>query len=161
MARDTVAEALQVGKLQASTSRTDTLKLVGAEAFDPDGAASLRHQYGLEADVAEYLNRAYGDQAVKIAELAVKHPERLVEGHPHLEAEVVYSATQEGACTAVDFLARRTRLAFLDRKAALEALPKVIKLMGETLAWDGDRKQRERREAEAYLGKEQPEPVAS
>ncbi len=161
MARDTVAEALKVGKLQASASRTDNLKLVGAEAYDPDGAVSLRRQYGLEADVAEYLNRAYGDRAVKIAEHAVKHPKRLVEGHPHLEAEVIYSATQEGACTAVDFLARRTRLAFLDQQAALAALPKVIKLMSETLSWDEARKQREQQEAEAYLVKPKQAPVTA
>ncbi len=162
MALDTVSEALKVGKLQASASRTDTLKLVGAEAFDPDGAVSLRRQYGLDADVADYLNRAYGDQAVKIAELTETHPKRLVEGHPHLEAEVVYSATQEGACTAVDFLARRTRLAFLDQQAALEAVPKVVGLLGQALSWDEDRKQQEEQEAEVYLGKaRQPQPVAS
>ncbi len=160
MARDTVAEALKVGELQASASGTDTLKLVGAEAFDPDGATALRRQHGLEADVADYLNRAYGDRAVKIAELVETRPKRLVKGHPHLEVEVIYSATEEGASTAVDFLARRTRLAFLDQGAALEALPKVIKLMGETLSWAETRKQQEKRAAEAYLGKAQQPVVA-
>ncbi len=161
MAQDTVGEALKVGKLQAEASRTDTLKLVGAEAFDPGGAASLQQQFGLDADVAEYLNSAYGDRAVKIAELAERYPKRLVEGHPHLGAEVIYSATEEGACTAVDFLARRTRLAFLDQKAALETLPRVTDLLGKVLSWDDNRKQQDNQEAEAYLGKaRQPQPVA-
>ena len=151
MALDTVDEAVRVGHLQAGPSRTEHLKLVGAAAFSPNGATSLE-QLGLDADVAEYLNRAYGDQAVKVADLAETYPERLVPGHPQLEAEVIYSATYEGADTAVDFLARRTRLAFLDQGAALTALPKVIDLLGKTLSWDEARKQRERGEAEAYLG---------
>ena len=153
MALDTVDEALAVGKLQAGPSNTEDLKLVGAKGFDPDGATFLKQQFSLADDIAQYLNRAYGDRAVKLAELAKLHPERLVPGHPQLEAEVIYSATYEGACTATDFLARRTRLAFLDQKAALAALSKVIKLMGETLSWDDARKSREKREAEAYLGK--------
>jgi glycerol-3-phosphate dehydrogenase len=152
MALDTVDEALKVGGLQAGVSRTEALKLVGAEGFRPDGAAQLNERFGLEADVAEYLNHAYGDRADKIAELAETYPERLVPGHPHLGAEVVYSATHEGACTATDFLARRTRLAFLDQGAALGALPKVVEVMGDTLSWDEARRTRERQDARTYLG---------
>jgi glycerol-3-phosphate dehydrogenase len=152
MALDTVAEALRVGGLEAGASRTDGIKLVGAEGYTPEGAARLQAKFGLDADVAEYLNRAYGSRARAIAELAGAHPERLVAGQPHLAAEVVYSATAEGACTAVDVLARRTRLAFLDRRAALEALPKVIALLGDALAWDEARRAQEDRDARAYLG---------
>ena len=162
MALDTVDEVLKVGHLQAGPSRTEQLKLVGAEAFRPAGAATLAAQFGLDDDVAEYLNRAYGDRAVKVAELAETYPKRLVPGHPQLGAEVIYSATYEGADTAVDFLARRTRLAFLDRGAALAALPQVIDLLGEALSWDEARKQREQQEAETYLGKvQQPRAVTS
>ncbi len=162
MALDTVDEAVRVGHLQAGPSRTEHLKLVGAEAFRPDGADTLAAQFGLDDDVAAYLNRAYGDQAVKVAELAGAHPKRLVPGHPQLEAEIVYTATHEGADTAVDFLARRTRLAFLDQEAALAALPRVISLLGETLAWDEARKQREQREGENYLGRSRElQPVIS
>ena len=162
MALDTVDEVLKVGHLQAGPSRTEQLKLVGAEAFRPAGAATLAAQFGLDDDVAEYLNRAYGDRAVKVAELAETYPKRLVPGHPQLGAEVIYSATYEGADTAVDFLARRTRLAFLDQGAALAALPQVIDLLGEALSWDEARKQREQQEAETYLGKvQQPRAVTS
>ena len=159
MALDTVDEAVRVGHLRAGPSRTEDRKLVGAEAFDPDGAAPLQAR-GLDAEVAEYLNRAYGDRAVKVAELAQTYPGRLVPGHSQLEAEVIYSATCEGADTAVDFLARRTRLAFLDQTAALSALPRVIELLADTLSWDEARKQREQQEAETYLGKAR-QPVTS
>ena len=42
-----------------------------------------------------------------------------------IEAEVVYAVQHEAAETPEDFLARRTRLAFLDAAAAEQALPRV------------------------------------
>ena len=45
----------------------------------------------------------------------------LVHGHPVLEVEVVYTARHEFCSTARDFLARRSRLAFLDVAAAKQA----------------------------------------
>jgi glycerol-3-phosphate dehydrogenase len=82
----------------------------------------------------------------------------------------------EYACTAVDILARRTRLAFLDTKAAQIALPRVvsypnlilfallfktnllvltfivqIELMAETLKWDAKRKAKEEHNALKFL----------
>ena len=48
-------------------------------------------------------------------------------GHPQLEAEVVYTARHEYCESAEDFLARRTRLAFLDIEAARQALPRVCR----------------------------------
>ncbi len=151
MALDTVDEALRVGGLKAGASQTEDLSLVGAAGFEADGAAQLAARYRLDNDVAAYLNRAYGGLAGQVAELSQTHPERLVPGHPHLGAEVVYSALHEGACTATDFLARRTRLAFLDQRAALAALPKVSALLSETLSWDAERQRREVEDAEAYL----------
>lgn len=153
MALDTVDEALKVGGLTAGPSRTETLKLIGADGYEPDGAARLGREYGLEPEVAGYLHGAYGDQADKVAELAREHPGRLVAGHPQLEAEVIYSALHEAARTATDFLARRTRLAFLDQRAALEALPKVVDLLGETLAWDEARRNEEQAAFKRYLGR--------
>eukprot|EP00967_Tisochrysis_lutea_P045425 scaffold55166_cov30-Tisochrysis_lutea.AAC.7 len=51
------------------------------------------------------------------------------------------TARQEYACTAVDVLARRTRLAFLDANAAVESLPRVIELMARELKWSSKRKE--------------------
>lgn len=44
-------------------------------------------------------------------------------------ADVVYAVQQEMAITAEDVLARRTRILFLDAKAALDCMPTVIQLM--------------------------------
>ncbi len=44
-------------------------------------------------------------------------------------------ACREYARRAVDVLARRTRLAFLNVPAAEEALPRVIQIMAQELKW--------------------------
>lgn len=67
---------------------------------------------------------------------------RLHEEFPYIEAEVSY-AVKEYARTAVDVLARRTRLSFLNVVAAEEALPKVIQIMAKELNWN-EKKQKVR-----------------
>src|SRR5947207_2717889 len=71
--------------------------------------------------------------------------------YPFIDGEVRYSVRNEYAQTAADVLARRTRLAFLNAQAALEALPTVIDIMGEELKWDTKRKDLEWRETVAFL----------
>ena len=53
---------------------------------------------------------------------------------PSFPTQVKY-ALQEYACTAIDMVARRTRLAFLNVQAANEALPKIVDIMGAELGW--------------------------
>jgi len=72
--------------------------------------------------------------------------------YPYIDGEVRYAVRHELAQTAVDVIARRTRLAFLNAQAALEALPKVIDLMAEELKWDTKRKDVEFNNAVQFLG---------
>jgi len=48
-------------------------------------------------------------------------------------------AVKEYACTAVDVLARRTRLAFLNVRAAYDAAPRIVEIMAEELNWSKER----------------------
>ncbi len=59
---------------------------------------------------------------------------RLSEEFPYIEAEVKY-AVKEYACTIVDVLARRTRLAFLHVHIADELVPKIADIMAKELNW--------------------------
>lgn len=68
-----------------------------------------------------------------------------------IEAEVRYSVRHEYAQTAVDFLARRSRLAFLNAQAALDALPRVVDIMAGELGWGRARKIAELYRAVAFL----------
>ena len=49
-------------------------------------------------------------------------------------------AIREYACRAIDVLARRTRLSFINVHAAQEALPRIVDIMAEELKWSNDRK---------------------
>ena len=119
MAVHAVNRAVEAGGLAPRrTSQTRTTPLLGAVGYRPD-AAGLQRRYHLAAAVAGHLDRAFGDRAHVVAQLAgAGFGSRLAPRHPYLEAEVVYAARHEAACTVDDVLARRTRLAFVDSVAA-------------------------------------------
>ena len=47
-------------------------------------------------------------------------------------------AVKEYACNAIDVIARRLRLAFLNVQAAQEALPAIVDILAEELQWSND-----------------------
>ena len=98
---------------------------------------TLRESYGLDKDVAQHLARNYGTRALQVAQMASRDPRlaRRLAGsrYPVLAAEVAFAVEQEYAQTAVDVLARRTRLAYLDARAAADAVPAVVELMSGPL----------------------------
>ena len=132
MAADGVEAAVaSAGLRDVGPSATVDLRLVGADGFDPNGAAVLQAR-GLDADVARHLHHAYGDRAAIVADLAASGlGERLAVGHPFIEAEVVYAQRFELALGARDVLDRRLRLGFLDAAAARDAAPRVEALLAE------------------------------
>lgn len=149
MAQDVIDSAIKVGGLAPlHESRTKDLKLVGADHFD-GMPAKLSGFLGLEQDIAQHLVSSYGDRAHEI--LKINREQRLAKGFPYIEAEVIYALRNEYAIHASDILARRLRLAFLDQKAALEALPNVIKLMTDELKWDEGRVREEYAQAQNFL----------
>lgn len=54
-----------------------------------------------------------------------------------------YAIRNEYAVSAIDVLARRTRLSFLNARAALDALPRVVEIMAEELHWSYPERQRQ------------------
>ena len=72
-------------------------------------------------------------------------------GYLFLEAEVAYCARHEYCASAIDFLARRSRLAFLDTDAAGRALPRVIKILADEHRWDKARQKLELQKAKEFL----------
>jgi glycerol-3-phosphate dehydrogenase len=107
-----------------------------------------------DADVVEHLVRAYGDRARRVVDLARSDDalaKRLAPAHPTLVAEVVYAAREEYCLTTRDFLARRSRLAFLDVAAAEAAAPAVNAALAKELGWGWFRAARELRETRAFL----------
>ncbi|RPB14620.1 glycerol-3-phosphate dehydrogenase [Morchella conica CCBAS932] len=140
------------------TCKTEWVKLIGAHGFSKTLFINLIQHFGVESEVAQHLAGAYGDRAWTVAALSAPTEKRFpVRGkrlsvlYPFIDGEVRYAVKHEYAQTAVDVLARRTRLAFLNVQAALEALPKVIDIIGEELKWDKVRREKEWNETVAFL----------
>lgn len=72
-------------------------------------------------------------------------------GYPFTEAEILYSLRHEWVVKAEDVLTRRTRLAFLNKQAAIAATPKVVDIMGKELGWSNSRKQKELKDCTAAI----------
>jgi len=152
MALDAVDYAVKIGGLKSGPSKTETTKLVGGRRYKAGLRKELAEEFGFSDEVAHHLALAYGGRARDVIEIAQQgYSGLLAMGHPYLEAEVPYVVRHEMAQSAVDVLARRTRLAFLDRQAAIAALPRVVELMAKELAWDEKRRERESKEALEYL----------
>ena len=136
------------------------LKLEGGQGWTPTMHINLVQDYGLEEDVAIHLATTYGDKAKSVARLAEltgkRWPvvgRRLHTEFPYLEAEVRY-AIREYASTAVDVIARRTRLAFLNVQATEEVLPRIVEIMSEELKWSKKQQEEELKNAKEFLNSE-------
>ena len=139
--------------------KTHEVRLIGAHGFSKTLFINLIQHYGIETEVAKHLTTSYGDRAWTVAALCAPTEERFpVRGvristlYPFVDGEIRYAVRHEYAQTAVDVVSRRTRLAFLNAQAALEALPKIIDLMGEELHWSKARKAQEWTDAVKFLG---------
>lgn len=159
MAVDTMEAAIKARGLNpARGCQTDGLFLEGGEGFSSNDFIRLVQDFGLEVEVAKHLSHTYGNKAPEVAKLASitgsRWPvvgKRLVEQFPYIEAEIQY-AVKEYACTIIDFLARRTRLAFLNAEAAADAIPKIAEIMAKELKWSKTKKEAEIAEAHKFLG---------
>lgn len=124
MAEETVNVAIKTGDLPPKACRTKKLIIEGSgetlPAFDNDVAVIAGHP---------------------VLKIIQDHPslaKKLAKHFPFTEAEVVWSVRAEMARTVEDVLARRLRILFLDAAAALQAAPRVAKLMAEELGRSED-----------------------
>lgn len=69
-----------------------------------------------------------------------------------IDAEVRYAVRHEYALTAIDVLARRTRLSFLNAHAALDALPRIVDIMADELGWSYSERKKQISKAFQFLG---------
>ncbi|XP_024927585.3 glycerol-3-phosphate dehydrogenase SDP6, mitochondrial [Ziziphus jujuba] len=168
MAEDAVNAAIKSGKLSPSNEcLTNNLPLVGGDGWDPASFTALAQQYVrmkksyggkvvpgvMDTAAAKHLSHAYGTLAERVAAIAQNESmgKRLAHGYPFLEAEVAYCARHEYCESAVDFIARRSRLAFLDTDAAGRALPRIIEILAAEHKWDKSRKNQELEMAKQFL----------
>jgi len=124
MSQEAVDKVIEVGKLhKAGPCKTDKTMLIGAGGWDNSTFMKLAQKYKrvkqgngkfsnapLNTDIAQHLSHSYGIRSYLVCELAQQgYGKRLAHNHPYIEAEVLYSARNEYAATAVDVIARRLR----------------------------------------------------
>jgi glycerol-3-phosphate dehydrogenase len=112
-------------------------KITG-EQMKPSASAEIKyHGYTIKPESGHW--KGYGTDAEAIRELIKNQPElgeKLHPNFPYTQAEVVWSTRHEMALNVDDILGRRTRMLFLDARAALEMAPKVAVLMAKELGKD-------------------------
>ncbi|KAK2584210.1 hypothetical protein KPH14_006630 [Odynerus spinipes] len=161
MAQETIDAAIKACDLKPTRDcQTEGLLLEGAHGWTPTMYIRLVQDFGLECETAQHLAKSYGDRAFAVAKMASLtgkrwpiigkkiHPE-----FPYIDAEIRYGV-REYARTAIDMIARRLRLAFLNVQAAQEALPSIIDIMAEELNWSEEEKSKQHREANEFLANE-------
>ncbi|KAL5800320.1 hypothetical protein ACOSQ4_033204 [Xanthoceras sorbifolium] len=168
MAEDAVNAAIKSGKLSPTNECiTQNVRLIGGDGWEPSSFTVLAQQYVrmkrtyggkvvpgiMDTAVAKHLSHAYGTLAERVAAIAQDEGlgKRLAHGYPFLEAEVAYCARHEYCESAIDFIARRSRLAFLDTDAAQRALPRIIEILTAEHNWDKSRQKQEVQKAKEFL----------
>ncbi len=125
MAQDTMDHAIEVGGLRLRPCVTESLRLHGWKASDPETPADPMRLYGTDLDGVRSLE-------ANARELA----ERLHPALPYPRSAVVWAARHEMARTLEDVLARRTRSLLLDAKASIDAAPDAATLLAGELGRD-------------------------
>jgi glycerol-3-phosphate dehydrogenase len=145
MAADVVDAAVE--QLQAPDvpeSPTADIPLVGADDYVALWAerGSLAERAGLSIDTIESLLRRHGDRITDVLELIASDPDLgrpLLEGAPHLRAEVVLAVTHQGALDLRDVLTRRLRMALEVADHGMAAAEAAAPLVAAELGWSPER----------------------
>jgi glycerol-3-phosphate dehydrogenase len=144
MARDLVDATAEDLPFDIPASRTDNVLIAGADGYQEvwQGREFLAAEAGLTEPEIRRLLRRYGADVHEVLELVAGDPDLGRRVHPHapvLRAEIVYSASHEGALLLEDVLIRRTRLALITRDAARSVATEAARLLAPVLGWDDDR----------------------
>lgn len=115
-------------------SVTETIQLAGG-AMTGDWqkeACSAAAEFDLNISTVKHLIDTYAGNYRVILEMTQESPElkrELVEGLPHIQAQVVYAARHEMALTVADVLSRRTRIELLSRDQGQSCAERVRNLL--------------------------------
>jgi glycerol-3-phosphate dehydrogenase len=122
-----------VPRPEAHRSSTEHVQLAGGPIAHTSAEASEAvRDFGLPVTTVEYLIESYGGNYRVLLEITRESEElksTLIEGLPHIEAEVIYAARHEMTATVEDFLSRRTRLELLARDHGRSCAERVASLL--------------------------------
>ena len=101
-----------------------------------DNAVFVSKQIKTDCKTKDLLIGNNKEKEFLIKEMIQNNPqlgEKIHENYPYLQADIVYGIKYEMALFVEDILARRTRLLFLDAKAAMLAAPLVANILATEL----------------------------
>ena len=116
-------------------SKTENLKLAGTDEWQFEHYKILMEKYKLPEDIAIYLNRIYAGNVSRLLDLYPNAHARIAENLPFIWGEVYYAVQFESARFITDVLARRVRLATLDKAATNAVLEQVSQILATELNW--------------------------
>lgn len=122
MAEETINKVIEISSFTTSPCTTKNVHIHGF----------------LKADSKTHLS-IYGSDEQNIRALIKESPSlnnQLINNFPYTEAEVIWAVRNEMARTVEDVLARRLRLLFINARAAMNAAPRVAKLIALELGYD-------------------------
>ena len=131
MAEDTVAAVVNYLGTGGTKSITSKLPLLGAKV---NGDIFISTDTAISPQLRTHLVDRYGSEAAKVWGLARSSLELmvpLINGLPEIAAEAVYAVRHEMAQTIEDVLIRRTRIALLDTRKAVEAAEGIALLLSK------------------------------
>ncbi|GEM_PF-11122 len=112
-------------------SRTKNYRLAHGTT-SREQAEKFASRFNMPVETIDHLMRSYGGNFRDVLKIARKSGELklpLIEGLPHIRAEVIYAQRYEMATSAEDFLYRRTRIALLARDHGSECAGIVSELL--------------------------------
>lgn len=106
----------------------------------------LTQQFHIDFDIANHLKQTYGGRAIDVLSieltnhknLSYSNTTRLVEGYPYVVAEVLFAVRCDWACSIEDIVARRTRLAFVNKEKTIQSIPFIAQILANELKWSED-----------------------
>lgn len=174
MAQDLIDKVLSVSPslkaTKVSPCSTLDIALHGKAGHSVNLPIRLAQEFSLPRGLANHLSSRFGGHAREVSRIAKEErgpanasdlSQPVVSGHAYIRAEVVFAARHEMAMTVEDVIARRLRLAFLNKADAQRAIEPVADLMAKELRWTSAKRRQEVARAHAFLvhfGGQDPRP---
>jgi glycerol-3-phosphate dehydrogenase len=120
---------------------TDQLALDYDENELEEATNNMIENQAFDAETVRHLVEAYGPGTAKVLEITGEKPplsSKITGEAPYLLAEVAYAARYEMALRLIDFMLRRTQLAYRLRDHGRSIIQNVASIMANELGWSAE-----------------------
>src|SRR5436190_1486606 len=150
MAEDAIDTVQKLLTGRITKSRTRDYSLMGA-AGESTSVELLAGKYEMPRSTIRHLTEKFGARRIRILDLIHENASLaspIIEGMPHIQAEILYALREENAVCIEDILSRRLGIQFYDWRLAAGAAPVVAAIAADELGWSPEQA---RSELNAYV----------